>query len=94
MSQRLSKTFAGLPGRLPHTLGKENPKARFTGGTIFIDGNTGIIHHHRQVSLNVGETLKGNNTSEKGAAQFGVKIYTFKVENAHFFSVDNDIRLT
>jgi hypothetical protein len=49
----------GLPGRLPHTFGKEKPKARFTGGTIFVDGTMGLIHHHHQVSLCVGETLKG-----------------------------------
>jgi hypothetical protein len=47
-----------LPGPLPNTYEKEKPKARFTGGTIFVDGKTGFIHHHHQVSLRVGEKLK------------------------------------
>jgi hypothetical protein len=81
----LDQYMHDLPGCLPHTFEKEKPKARFTGGTIFVDGKTGFIHH--QVSLHVGEMLKGNNTFEKGAAQFGVEIHKFKAYNAPFSSV-------
>jgi hypothetical protein len=82
-----------LPGCLPHTFGKENPKSRLTDGTILVDEKMGFIHHHHQVSLSDGEILKGNNTFEKGAAQLGVKIRTFKSDNAHFSPVEfrNDI---
>jgi hypothetical protein len=80
--------MSGLPGRLPNTYGKEKPKARFTGGAIFVDGKMGFIHHHHQVSLRVGETLKGNNTFEKGASQFGVQIRTFKADSAPFSSIE------
>jgi hypothetical protein len=47
----LNQYMSGLPGRLPPTFGKENPKKKFTGGTIFVDGKTGFVHHHYQVSL-------------------------------------------
>jgi hypothetical protein len=78
----------GLPGHLPNTYGKEKPKARFTGGTIFVDGKMGFIHHHHQVSLHVGETLKGKNMFEKGASQFGVQIWTGKADNAPFSLIE------
>jgi hypothetical protein len=84
----LDQYMYGLPGRLPHTYGKEKPKVRFTGGTIFIDEKTGFIHHHHQVSLRVGETLKGKNMFEKGASQLEVYIRTFKADKAPFSSVE------
>jgi hypothetical protein len=85
--------MSGLPGCLQKTYGKENPKARFTDGTIFIDVTTGFIHHHDQVSLRVGDTLKGKNMFKKGAAQFVVQIRTFKADNAPFSSIEftNDV---
>jgi hypothetical protein len=49
----LDQHMYGLPDRLPNTYEKKKPKARFTGGTIFVDGKTGFIHHHHQVSLHV-----------------------------------------
>jgi hypothetical protein len=56
----LGHYMSGLPGRLPTTFGKEKPKERYAGGNIFVDGKTGCIHHHHQVSLRIGETLKGS----------------------------------
>jgi hypothetical protein len=40
------------------------------------------------VSLRVGETLKGKNMFEKGAAQFNVKIRKFKADHLLFSSVE------
>jgi hypothetical protein len=36
----LDQYMSGLPGRLPTTFGKEKPKKRYAGGTIFVDGKT------------------------------------------------------
>jgi hypothetical protein len=47
----LGQYMSGLPGRLPTTFGKEKPKKRYAGGTIFVDSKTGFVHHHNQVSL-------------------------------------------
>jgi hypothetical protein len=87
----LDQYMAGLPGRLLHTFGKEKPKSRFIGGTIFVDGQTGCIHHHHQESLRVGETMKGKNTFEKGTAQFNVNIRKFKADNFSSVEFKNDI---
>jgi hypothetical protein len=76
--------MSGLPGRLPTTFGKENPKKKYTGGTIFVDGKTGFIHHHQQVSIRVGETLQGKNRFKKGSAQFDVQIKSFRADKAPF----------
>jgi hypothetical protein len=62
----LDQYLSGLPGHLPTTFGKEKPKNKFTGGTIFVDGKTGFICHHHQMSLRLGETLQGKNRFEKG----------------------------
>jgi hypothetical protein len=84
----LDQYMSGLPGRLPTTFGKEKPKKKFTGGTIFVYGNTGFVHHHHQVSLRVGETLQGKNRFEKGSGKFNVNINTFRADNAPFNAVE------
>jgi hypothetical protein len=90
----LDQYMSRLPGHLPTTFGKENPKKKYTGGTIFVDGKTGFIHHHHQVSLRVGETLQGKNTFEKGSAQFNVQIKSFRADNAPFNAAEfkNDLK--
>jgi hypothetical protein len=89
----LDQYMSVFPGRLPTTFGKENPKKKYTGETIFVDGKTGFIHHHHQVSLRVGETLQGKNTFEKGSAQFNVQIKSFRADNAPFNAAEfkNDL---
>jgi hypothetical protein len=52
-----------LPGRLTHTRGKEDKKTQYNGGTLFVDHWSGYIHHKNQVSLRIGETLKGKHNS-------------------------------
>jgi hypothetical protein len=85
--------MSGLPGRILHTFGKNNPASHLNGGNIFVDKRTGFIHHHQQVYLRVGEMLTGKNAFEKGAAQCNVKTRKLKAENAHFSSAEfkNDV---
>jgi hypothetical protein len=80
----IDQYMSGLPGRLPTTFVKETPKKQYAGGTIFVDGKTGFVHHHHQVSLRIGETLKGKNRFEKGSRQFNVQIKSFRADNAPF----------
>ena len=35
---------ATVPGRLPHTFGKEKGVDRYTGGTLFVDHASGLIY--------------------------------------------------
>jgi hypothetical protein len=83
----LDQYMPGLYDSLPTTFGKEKPKKKFTGRTIFGDGNTCFVHHHHQFSLRVGETLQGNNRFEKGSGQFNVKIKTFRDDNSPFNAI-------
>jgi hypothetical protein len=80
----LDQYMSRLPGRLPTTFGKEKSKKRYAGGTISVDGKTGFVHHHHQVSLLIGETLQGKNRFEKGSRQFNVPIISFRADNAPF----------
>jgi hypothetical protein len=73
----LDQYMSVLPSRLPTTFGKEKPKKKYTGGTIFIDGKTGFIHHHHQVYLRAGETLQGKNGFDNESGKFNVKIKSF-----------------
>jgi hypothetical protein len=89
----LDQYMSGLPGRLPTTFGKEKPRKRYAGGTIVVDGKTGFVHHHHQVSLRIGETLKGKNRFEKGSGQLYVKKDYLRADNAPFNAAEFQIDL-
>jgi hypothetical protein len=38
---------------------QEEKKTQYNGATLFLDYCSGYIHHKNQVSLRIGETLKG-----------------------------------
>jgi hypothetical protein len=76
--------ISGLPGRLTHTRGKEDKKTQYNGGALFVDHCSGYIHHKNQVSLRIGETLKGKHNFECFAKQFNVKIKHYHADNAPF----------
>jgi hypothetical protein len=83
-------------GRLAHTKGKESKSKKFTGGTLFADHATLYIHCTNQVSLRVGETLKGKNAFEKYVKHSGVDITGYHADSAPFraaeFVRDCDIK--
>jgi hypothetical protein len=80
----IDQYISGLPGRLNHTRWKEDKKTQYNGGTIFVDHCSGYIHYKNQVSLRIGETLKGKHNSECFAKQFNVKIKHYHSDNAPF----------
>jgi hypothetical protein len=71
-----------MPGRLPHTKGKEPKKDKYVGGTLFVDHATAYIYLRHQVSLRVGETLVGKHAFEQFAADHGVTIRAYRADNA------------
>lgn len=75
-----------VPGRLSHTFGKEDPRLKFNGGTMFADHASGYIFLNQQVSLRVGETLQGKHAFERMAALCNVKIKSFRADNHPFGS--------
>jgi hypothetical protein len=80
----INQYMSSTHGRLAHTKGKESRSKKFTGGTLFADHATLYIHCTNQVSLCVGETLKGKNAFEKYAKQSGVNITGYHADNAPF----------
>jgi hypothetical protein len=70
--------------RLAHTKGKESKSKKFTGGILFVDHATLYIHCTNQVSLRVGETLKGKNAFKKYSKHSGADITGYHADNALF----------
>jgi hypothetical protein len=54
----IDQHILALPGRLPHTNGKEPKKDKYNGGTLFVDHATSYIHLRNEISLNTGEILR------------------------------------
>ena len=73
-----------VPGRLPHTFGKERSENKYSGGTVFIDHASGYVYLHNQVSLRVGETLQGKHKFEDFAGDYGVRIRSYHADNHPF----------
>ena len=84
----LDQYVSAFPGRLPNTFGKESPKEKFNGGTIFVDHATSYIYIRNQQSLRVGETLQAKHSYEKFASGFGIKLQKFRADNAPFRSAE------
>jgi hypothetical protein len=80
----IEKYISGLPCRVTHTRGKEDNNNQYNGGFIFVDHCSGYIHHNNQVSLRIGETLKGKHNFECFSKQFNVKIKHYHADNAPF----------
>ncbi len=71
-------------GRLPHTYGREDQSTQYTGGTIFVDHASQYIWVNHQISLRVGDTLRGKHAFEDFAKDFGIKIKSYHSDNHPF----------
>ena len=77
---------SSLPGRLPHTFGKEKQHEQFTGGTIFIDEASEFFFIQNQISLGAAETVRAKNTFERQALRHGVSIRSYRGDNGVYKS--------
>ena len=84
----IDQYISALPGRLPHTKGKESKKDRYHGGTIFVDHASQFVHLSNQVSLNAGETIQSKRAFEQMAKTFGQTIRSYRADNVPFGSDD------
>ena len=73
-----------MPGRLPHTKGKESISERYNGGTLLVDHYSAFVFLRNQVSLSVGSTLKTKHDFEYFAKLHGVKIKKYRADNQPF----------
>ncbi|KAG7374494.1 reverse transcriptase RNA-dependent DNA polymerase [Nitzschia inconspicua] len=77
---------SAVPGRLPNTEGKELPKDKYHGGTIFVDHASSYIFLVNQISLRAGETLQSKLAFERFAHNCGHKLKSFRADNMPFNS--------
>ena len=75
-------------GRLAHTFGKEKSDLQFTGGAIFVDHATRLVHHTHQFSTTAAETIGSKHKFEQFSDEYGVKIKEYVGDNNPFHSND------
>jgi hypothetical protein len=75
-------------GRLPHTFGKEKTALQFTGGAIFVDHATRLIHNTHQHSTTTAETVLSKHLFEDYCDSFGVRIREYVTDNNPFHGAD------
>ena len=75
-------------GRLPHTFGKEKSSLQFTGGAIFVDHATRLIHNTHQHSTTTAETVLSKHLFEDYCDTFGVRIREYVTDNNPFHGSD------
>jgi hypothetical protein len=71
---------------MPHTYGKEDKKDKYSGGTIFVDHASSLIHIVNQVGLTAGKTLRMKKKFEQFTDSFGIKIQSYLANNVPFGS--------
>ena len=77
---------AGVPGRLPHTKGRESKSSRYHGGTLFFDHASSKIFVRHQVSLSGVETVDAKRDVEREALTSGVFVKEYHADNGIFKS--------
>jgi hypothetical protein len=75
-------------GRLPHTFGKEKSELQFTGGVIFVDHATCLIHNMHQLSTTTAESVLSKHVFEDYCDSFGVQICENITDNKPFHGGD------
>jgi hypothetical protein len=77
---------SSVPGRLPHTYGKEKVHEQYVGGTIFVDEASGYMYIQNQVSLGASETIRAKHTFEREASRYGIPILGYRADNGVYKS--------
>jgi hypothetical protein len=68
-----------VPGRLPHTKGKEQQNDRYVGRTLLVVHGTAFVYLKHQVSLRSGDTVRSKRAFEQYCGTFGVKVLEYHV---------------
>ena len=96
MNLKIEKVFPGdhiftdqfdssVLGRRYDTFGKEESLEKYTGGTLFYDASSTLIHIGHQSSTCVGDTLRSKHSFEHFAESTGVSITGYCADN-HIFN--------
>eukprot|EP00957_Ditylum_brightwellii_P198961 15165368-Ditylum_brightwellii.AAC.1 len=76
------------PGRLYTKRGATGKASMHTGGCFFVDNVSGLVHIEHQVTLSGVETVKSKLRLDRFAAEFGVKIFSFHIDDGVFPSTN------
>ena len=79
---------SAIRGRLLNSFGKEKPEHQYTGGAIFVDHATRLIHHSHQLSTTASETVASKHLFEQFCDSHGVKVKEYVGDNNPFHSKD------
>ena len=77
-----------LPGWLYNLKGRTDDKYMFHGGCIFANHASGYIQARHQVTFSANETVKAEFQYERDAANYGVCIQAYHIDNGVFNSKD------
>ena len=75
-----------VKGRLPHTMGKEDPSRMYSGGTVFVDHASSMISIYNQVSLGASDTIRSKNSYEAKLAESNVTVKSYRADNGVYTS--------
>ena len=75
---------ATIPGRLPHTAGKEKSDIQYAGGAIFVDVATRLVFIHHQPNLTAAFAVISKHAFERFADGFGITIKEYLSDNQPF----------
>lgn len=78
--------ISAVPGRTPVGRGSSAALNQYTGGVLLADSASEFIFLRNQVTLGTGDTLQTKQAFEHFAAQYGVKLQSFRVDNMPFAS--------
>ena len=84
---------SAVPGRLPHTFGKERDHEKYVGGTIFVDESSGFMYVENQVSLGAAETIRAKHAFEREASRYGIPILGYRADNGVYKSNEDLAKL-
>lgn len=73
-------------GRLYHSKGKTKKESMYSGGCLFVDHSSGLVHVEHQVAMTSHETLKSKSKFEAIARDSGVIIQSYTSDNGSAFS--------
>ena len=80
-------------GRLWTSRGKTEESSMYSGGTIFVDHASGLIHVEHQVSLGASETVMSKKLFERMAKDHGVMISGYHGDNGIFTAQEFEAHL-
>jgi len=79
---------SAVRGRLSESYGKEKIDKLYTGGAIFVDHKSRLVHHTHQFSTTAAGTVNSKHNFKRFCNSHGVKINEYVADNNPFHSLN------